>query len=101
MSKPNPLQIGETVYHRDVCQHRESLVVKGVTETEVLLEGDYSGGTHNVKHRCWLPIKGVSRIYDHAFKEDALKRIKRMNRKEMIYVIEHLAGAIKYNEEFK
>lgn len=40
----------------------------GITEDKLLLEGDYSGGTNNVVQRDWLPIKGTSRIYNHAFK---------------------------------
>lgn len=66
---PQPLKIGDTVYHRQVYEHKEALKVVGMTESQVLLEGDYSGGTHNVCQRSWLPLKGASRIYNHAYKE--------------------------------
>lgn len=68
-SNKHPLQMGETVYHRNVYNHCEALKVVGINETQVHLEGDYSGGTNNVVGRDWLPIKGVSRIYNHAYKE--------------------------------
>jgi hypothetical protein len=61
-------RIGDIVYHRLVYEHKEPLKVVGITEDKLLLEGDYSGGTHNVCQRDWLPIKGTSRIHNHAFK---------------------------------
>ena len=66
-------KIGEIVYHRSVYEHKEPLKVVGITEDKLLLEGDYSGGTHNVVQRDWLPIKGTSRIYNHAYKLKARK----------------------------
>ena len=66
-------KIGQTVYHRNVYQHQESLKIVGIREHELELEGDYSGGTHNVCQKQWMPIKGVSRIYNHAFKIKARK----------------------------
>ena len=33
--------------------------IVGIRENEVELEGDYSGGTHNVCQTDWLPIEGV------------------------------------------
>lgn len=66
-------KIGDIVYHRSVYEHKEPLKVVGITEDKLLLEGDYSGGTHNVVQRDWLPIKGTSRIHNHAFKAKARK----------------------------
>lgn len=66
-------RIGDIVYHRSVYQHNEPLKVVGITEDKLLLEGDYSGGTHNVCQRNWLPIKGTSRIRNYTFKEKARK----------------------------
>ena len=66
-------QIGQTVYHRNVYKHKEPLKIVGILEDKLLLEGDFSGGTHNVIQRDWLPIKGTSRIYNHAFKSKARK----------------------------
>lgn len=70
MSKDH-FTIGDVVYHRRVYEHQEPLKVVGITEDKLLLEGDYSGGTHNVIQRDWLPIKGTSRVRNHAFKEKA------------------------------
>jgi hypothetical protein len=61
-------KIGDIVYHRSVYEHKEPLKVVGITEDKLFLEGDYSGGTHGVCQRAWLPIKGTSKIYNHAYK---------------------------------
>lgn len=66
-------RIGDIVYHRSVYEHKEPLKVVGITEDKLLLEGDYSGGTNNVVQRDWLPIKGTSRIRNHAFKAKVRK----------------------------
>lgn len=63
-------QLGQTVYHRDVYEHKERLKIVGIREKELELEGDYSGGTHNVIQKQWMPIKGVSRIYNHKYKKE-------------------------------
>ena len=34
------------------------------------------GGTHNVCQRAWLPLKGTSRVYNHAYKERARKEAR-------------------------
>ena len=33
--------------------------VVGIRKNEVELEGDYSGGTHNVCQKDWQPLEGV------------------------------------------
>jgi hypothetical protein len=70
----NNFKIGDIVYHREVYEHKEPLKVVGIMEDKLLLEGDYSGGTNNVCQRSWLPIKGTSRIRNHAFKLRARKQ---------------------------
>lgn len=70
----NDLKIGMTVYHRDVYNHRESLTVVGITETEIKLRGDFSGGTHNVEQTAWFPIKGTSVVYDYDYKDNCRKQ---------------------------
>ncbi len=55
---PN-LTIGQMVYHKDIYDGNEQLEVVGLRKKEVELEGDYSGGTHNVCQRSWMPIEGV------------------------------------------
>jgi hypothetical protein len=73
MPNKNNFKIGDKVYHRSVYEHKELLTVVGILEDKLLLEGDYSGGTNNSIGRDWLPIKGTSRIYNHAFKEKVRK----------------------------
>lgn len=70
----NDLKIGMTVYHRDVYNHREPLTVVGITETEIKLRGDFSGGTHDVIQETWLPIKGTSVVYDYDYKDNCRKQ---------------------------
>ena len=67
------IKIGDTVYHRSIYEHKEPLKVVGIIENSLLLEGDFSGGTHNVIQRDWLPLKGTSRVYNHAYKERVRK----------------------------
>ena len=66
-------ELGQTVYHRSVYEHKEPLKIVGILEDKLLLEGDFSGGTHNVIQRAWLPIKGVSRVYNHKYKQECRK----------------------------
>ena len=63
-------ELGQTVYHRSVYEHKEPLKIVGILEDKLLLEGDFSGGTHNVTQRDWFPIKGTSRIYNHKYKKE-------------------------------
>ncbi len=114
MSNRVPLTIGETVYHRDIYDHKEAMVVKGITETEVLLEGDYSGGTHASNNRCWMPLKGTSRIRNHAFKEKVRKEALRIEKylrssshsngsddlTAMVKAVLELTQEVEYNKEF-
>lgn len=61
------LKIGEYVYHKDLYDYREPFRVVGLTEDTVTLEGDFSS-MYGVINRSTLPIKGVSRIYNHGYK---------------------------------
>lgn len=53
------LYLGRIVYHKELYYGREPMKIVGIRENEVELEGDYSGGTHNVCQRDWLSINGV------------------------------------------
>jgi len=55
----NKLYLGRMVYHKELYYGREPMKIVGIRENEVELEGDYSGGTHNVCQRDWLSIDGV------------------------------------------
>lgn len=59
------IKIGMVIYHREVYDYREHLTVVGIRENEIEVEGDFSGGTHNIIQRSWLPFSGVSTIYDY------------------------------------
>lgn len=49
-------------FHEDIYKGNERMKVVGIRETEVELEGDYSGGTHAVTQKDWHPIKGLFRL---------------------------------------
>lgn len=57
--RPEDLKFGQIVYHNELYWGRESMKIVGIRETEVELEGDYSGGTHAVCQKSWMPIKGL------------------------------------------
>lgn len=62
-------KLDEIVYHKDVYDYKEPLLVKGIKEKELLLEGDYSGGTHNVFQSDWLSVEGTSKIKNYGYKK--------------------------------
>lgn len=64
-------KLDQKVYHKEVYNYREPLKVVGIRENELELEGDYSGGTHYGIGKSWLPIDGVSTVYDYSFKKDS------------------------------
>lgn len=53
--------LGVTVFHEEIYGGMERMKIVGIRETEVELEGDYSGGTHAVNQKSWLPVKGLIR----------------------------------------
>ena len=57
----NTYNLGETVYHEDVYWGREPFKVVGIRESELELQGDWSGGTHNVSQKGWMPVEGILR----------------------------------------
>jgi hypothetical protein len=57
--RPN---LGMFVFHESIYDGKELLKVVGIRNKEIELEGDYSGGTHNVIQKAWLPIKGTFRL---------------------------------------
>lgn len=68
---PTNFKVGDIVYHTSVYQYKEPLKVVGITQDKLLLEGDFSGGTHNICQQDWLPIQGVSKVYNFSFKAKA------------------------------
>lgn len=108
--------IGQIVYHRDVYAHKEPLKVVGIREYELELEGDYSGGTHNLIQKQWLPIKGVSTVFNYKYKDECRKEasaieilaIPAAGSKDPTFVammdlanrIMHLTAEVELNPEF-
>lgn len=45
------------VYVDGLYYGKEPFRIVGIRGNEVELEGDFSGGTHNVNKRCWIPDK--------------------------------------------
>lgn len=55
-------ELGMTVFHDSIYKGRELMTIVGIRKHEVELEGDYSGGTHNILQKSWLPIEGAFRL---------------------------------------
>lgn len=53
------LKFGDTVYHMDMYEGREPLKVIRFRRDEIELEGDFSGGTHNVCQADWFSMNGL------------------------------------------
>lgn len=53
------LNFDMVVYHQDIYWGNEPLTVVGIRKDQVELQGDYSGGTHGVSQKDWLPLNGV------------------------------------------
>lgn len=51
--------IGQKARHADLYNGKETFEIVGIRKDEIELEGDFSGGTHNVKQKSWLPKKGL------------------------------------------
>ena len=61
------IQINDKVVHNDIYHGNEIFRVVGIrTEPdEVELEGDWSGGTHNVCQRGWHKKEGTKIVEKH------------------------------------
>jgi hypothetical protein len=68
--KIKDLRIGMQVYHRFIYNYCEPMVIVGIKEGKVELEGDYSGGTYPSKSKSWYPVNGLSNIYNYGYKEE-------------------------------
>jgi len=90
---------GDIVYHEKVYNYAEPLKVIGIIEDELCLEGDFSGGTHNVVQRDWMPIKGTSKIENFSLKKRAKELAKELvgdeKHKELAEIILKLTNNIK------
>lgn len=95
------LEIGQYVYHADVCDFKEPLEIVGIRKNQLELKGDFSGIGYPIDPE-WFPIAGkVSRVYNHAEKvkfrkkaEDVLERYKEMFEKETFSEMLELANNV-------
>lgn len=65
MTKKEPVlkpELGMKAFHETIYEGKECMTVVGIRATEVELEGDYSGGTHNTIGKEWMPIAGLFRL---------------------------------------
>lgn len=53
------IYLGQKAKHKDLYNGKEIFEVIGLKKDEVLLKGDFSGGTHAVEQESWMPIKGL------------------------------------------
>lgn len=51
--------LGQKAKHKDLYNGKEEFEIIGLKKEEVLLKGDFSGGTHKVEQESWMPIKGL------------------------------------------
>lgn len=52
-------KIFDEVVHPEIYYGNEVFVVVGIRENELELQGDWSGGTHNVSGRSWFKKEGM------------------------------------------
>lgn len=57
------LKLKQQVYHKKLYSGTEPFIIVGIREHEVELQGDFSGGTHNVTQTSWMPIEGLVTKY--------------------------------------
>jgi hypothetical protein len=53
------IYLGQKARHKELYDGKETFEVVGLKFEEVLLKGDYSGGTHNVIQESWISKKGL------------------------------------------
>jgi len=53
------IRLGQKVRHKEIYNGKETMEVAGIKKGEVLLKGDFSGGTHNVEQESWMPTNGL------------------------------------------
>lgn len=56
------VSLGMKVYHDKIYKGEELMEVVGLRTNSIELQGDYSGGTHNVVQSDWHPIDGAFRL---------------------------------------
>lgn len=86
------LYIGQKVRHKAVYKGKEVFEIIGIRRDHVELEGDFSGGTHCVTQKEWLPKdglilseEGLKEFYNR-FTEQELVTMEEMNKSFSILV---------------
>lgn len=57
----------DKVIHPEIYKGKEIFTVVGIRENELELEGDWSGGTYNVKQKHWFKKEGVIKVLPENF----------------------------------
>jgi hypothetical protein len=70
MGNKNKIELYDQVCHPDIYHGNETFLVVGlrVKPDQVELEGDWSGGTHNVCQRDWHKLEGTIIVKKHGRK---------------------------------
>jgi len=98
-------KLDQVVYHKDVYDYKEPLKIVGIRKDELELEGDYSGGTNQTVGQSWLPIEGVSEVYEYGRKVDMRNDAQKVgvkhvssykNNEEMMNTIHILVNYVLY-----
>lgn len=53
------IYLGQKARHKEIYGGKETFEIVGIRKDQVELEGDFSGGTHNVKQTSWVNKKGL------------------------------------------
>lgn len=56
------VHLGMKCFHESIYDGKELMEVVGIRKDTVELQGDYSGGTHQVCQKDWLPVQGLFRL---------------------------------------
>lgn len=53
------IYLGQKARHHKLYDGKETFEIVGIRKDEVELEGDFSGGTHKVVQKDWVPKEGL------------------------------------------
>lgn len=53
------IKLGKQVFHKEIYNGKEPMEIVGIRKDTVELQGDFSGGTHNVCQKDWFSISGI------------------------------------------
>lgn len=64
-------KIGDTIYHKDVCDYKEQLIVLylDVVDEKIKVYGCFSRETDDINQSKWISVDGWSYIQDYRVKK--------------------------------